>query len=239
MNVKKKHPLKSVKIAFESSMLGVTTLGCYQNSQLLFLHGAGQSNQNLFMPLREDLYQLGFSSLAFDFIGHGETGGLLETSSLEQRFNQACSVIENFSMSQPLSIIAASMSGYIALKLLKKYRIKNIILFVPAVYDTKAYSVPFNQGFTEIIREPESWLNSDAWDIIQNFNGNLLLLAAQYDQVVPFSIIQKLYTSAVHAKKSEIFIVKDCPHQILRYLSENASKRDEVVKKILNILEAF
>lgn len=82
---------------------------------------------------------------------------------MQHRFEQACRVIKAMQLKEPFSIIAESMSGYTAIKLLTKYRVKNLILLVPAVYHVDSYVIPFNQGFSEMIRKPKSWVHSDAW----------------------------------------------------------------------------
>lgn len=228
--------LKPFTINFEDYLLHGTITCSDQIPKLLFLHGAGQSNQDRFTFIRKDLIELGISSVSFDFIGHGKTGGSLEKSSLQQRFNQAGYIIKVLNLSPSLSIVASSMSAYIAIKLLKKYPIENLILFVPAIYTTKAYNIPFNQGFSEIIRMPNSWLDSDAWNILQNFKGNLLIISAANDEIIPPAIVQKLYDSAKNAKRRELLIIENCSHQILKYLSDKPFKHKKIAKKIFDLL---
>ena len=61
---------------------------------VLFLHGAGTANRSRFLGFRNYLKDAGLSSCAFDFIGHGETGGDLRKSSLQQRTDQVLAVIK-------------------------------------------------------------------------------------------------------------------------------------------------
>lgn len=51
----------------------------------------------------------GIGSTAFDSIGHGETGGHLEGSSLESRVAQAAAVIDSRALALPLRISACSI----------------------------------------------------------------------------------------------------------------------------------
>lgn len=127
-------------------------------SSVLCLHGGGTSTRQFFKTIRKELWKQQIPSAAFDFVGHGETGGRLQSSSLKQRFHHSCEVIDFLKLSHPLSIMAASMSGYTAIKLLEKYEVRDLILFVPAVYHADANAIPFDQGFSEIIRKPKSWL---------------------------------------------------------------------------------
>lgn len=87
---------------------------------------------------REALFAKGISSAAFDFVGHGETGGNLKSASLKDRTRQACRVIEALEMQPPFSVIAASMSAYASVKLLERFPIKSLVLLVSAVYAYQA-----------------------------------------------------------------------------------------------------
>jgi uncharacterized protein len=207
-----------------------------ENTSLLCMHGAGTSSKHLLEPLRIGLFTHQLHSAAFDFIGHGDTGGVLAFSSLHERLNQACDVIEALCSPQPLSIIASSMSGYTAIKLTEKYMIQNLILFVPAVYHVDAFSIPFNQGFSDIIRQPKSWLHTDAWDILQKFEGNLLIVYAENDAVIPVEIVEKLYESAANAKTRKMHLVEKSPHRVLDFLAQNQAVLQDVIDVVVSLL---
>ncbi|MEE8552983.1 MAG: alpha/beta hydrolase, partial [Desulfobacterales bacterium] len=133
---------------------------------VVVLHGAGRSGRHRFYSIRAKLLEHGISSLAFDMVGHGDTGGTLAESSLKDRTLQAESVIKHWKLSEPLSLVGASMSGYTAVSLTQHFNVENLILFVPAMYSRRAYSLCFNDGFSKVIREQNSWFDSDAWDIL-------------------------------------------------------------------------
>ena len=163
----------------------------------------------------------GISSAAFDFVGHGNTGGELKRSSLINRTQQTCSVIDSLNIQQPFSVIGASMGAYTAVKLLEYYQINNMILLVPAMYDSKAYKVPFNKGFTEIIRQPESWRDSDAWQILSEYKGRLFIIAAENDDVIPLGVINRIYDSAVKAEERILFVAPQSSHAVFTDLRSN------------------
>ena len=182
---------------------------------LLVLHGAGQSDRARFRLLREYFMEQGIASAAFDCIGHGETGGDLASSSLLSRTQQACRIIEALQLQQPLSIIAASMGAYTAVKLLEHYDIAHLILLVPAMYTSMAYAVPFNQGFTSIIRQPNSWEQSDAWDVLARYTGRLLIVAGEHDTVIPSGVIKRIYDSASRAKTRQLYVAPQASHFVI------------------------
>lgn len=203
---------------------------------VVVLHGAGKSNRRRFYSIRKRLFQCGISSLAFDMVGHGDTGGRLEESSLKERTFQAKSVIEHRKLSEPLSIIGASMSGYTAVKLTRFFKVQNLILFVPAMYSHRAYSLRFNDGFSEVIRKQNSWLDSDAWDLLSSFSGNLLLVTAENDDVIPEGVAKNIFESATQSRNRVIHEVKGSPHQILGYLADRPQLLREVTGRLIRIL---
>ena len=86
------------------SLKGDCSLG--EGEPVLFLHGAGTSTRYQFDLLRQQLWSNKIQSLSFDFVGHGETGGILQSSSLKHRLEQACHIIETIKLKKPLSVIA-------------------------------------------------------------------------------------------------------------------------------------
>jgi hypothetical protein len=207
--------------------------------RLLVLHGGGQSNRERFRLLREYLFTHGVGSVAFDCVGHGDTGGDLKQSSLQSRTRQACAVIDALALPQPFSILAASMGGYTAVTLLPRYAIAALVLFGPAMYAAEAYAVPFNAGFTEIIRRPNSWESSDAWDLLAGFTGRLLLVAGERDTVIPSGVIRSIYESAGKATARTLFVAPGASHLILTDLRANAPDQlDRVLSLMTDVLTA-
>jgi esterase/lipase len=128
------------------------------------------------------------------------------------------------------------MGGYTAVKLTQYFNFQNLILFVPAMYSRRAYSLYFNDGFSKVIREKNSWFDSDAWDILNNFRGNLLLITAENDDIIPEDIVKKIFESATKSKNKFIHEVQGSPHQILSYLAERPKKFLKVVEQIVDHL---
>jgi len=206
--------------------------------RVLVLHGAGNSNRGRFQMLRRQLYDRRISSAAFDFVGHGDTGGDLNSSSLRSRTRQACRVVDSLNLKQPFSVIGASMSAYTSVKLLEHYQIKTLILLVPAMYTSQAYSIPFNQGFSDIIRQPQSWVQSDAWRLLADYTGRLLIVAAENDQVIPRDVINRIYDSAINAAERKLYIAPSASHFVFTDLRTNDPKEfDHVFDQICNMLK--
>ena len=215
------------------------TMPCDAAPQLLMLHGAGHSHRARFHAQRVHFWEHGISSVAFDFVGHGETGGELRSSSLLSRTEQACRVIEALQLSPPLSILAASMGAYTAVTLLRHYAIDRLILVVPAMYTAEAYAVPFNRGFTEIIRRPNSWQQSDAWHLLAGYTGELLVIAGENDAVIPPGVIRNIYEAAKLAKRRQLYVIPGASHNAISDLRANdPAGLDHVLGLMTSMLRA-
>lgn len=204
---------------------------------LLVLHGAGQSCRARFREMREHLVAHGIGSVAFDCIGHGDTGGDLKFSSLQSRTEQARAVVEAVGLPQPFSILAGSMSGYTAVTLLRHYTVAALLLVGPAMYTADAFPVRFNAGFTDIIRRPGSWEASDAWALLARFRGRLLIVAGEHDAVIPPAVIRSIYESAASAAERTLYVAPGVSHMILTDLrAKDPARVDEVLELMTRML---
>ncbi len=231
-----KKPL--IHIGFEKHTLIGDVIALGTSPRVLVLHGAGNSNRGRFQMLREELFAKGISSVAFDFVGHGDTGGDLKSSSLSSRTRQACRVVDALNLQQPFSVIGASMSAYTSVKLLEHFQIKSLILLVPAMYTSQAYTTPFNRGFSDIIRQPQSWVQSDAWRILADYTGRLLIVAGENDQIIPRDVINRIYDSAVNAVERKLYIAPNASHFVFTDLRSNdPDEFNSMFAQICNVLQ--
>jgi pimeloyl-ACP methyl ester carboxylesterase len=84
-----------------------------------------------------------------------------------------------------LTICASSMGCHIAVKLLEVLPIRSLVLIAPAIYSKQAFSLPFNNGFTEELRREKSYLENDTMKFFESFYGNLRLVLGAEDTVIP------------------------------------------------------
>jgi hypothetical protein len=204
--------IKTFELRHEQYLLKGDEYGTepFENNTLI-LHGAGGSSRATFTRMRENLYAHGIQSVSFDFVGHGETGGNIQETTLRGRTEQTVAVIK-YKCQEPLTLIGASMGAYSAVKLTERFAVKDLILLVPAVYTPRVYEVPFGPRFSDIIREQESWANSDAFAALAGFSGNIIIIAAEFDEVIPMKLIDQLYGSARNAKTRTLHIVPNSEH---------------------------
>ncbi len=207
------------------------------NQNVLCIHGGGLASKSDFDKIRKILLDNNISSYAFDCIGHGESNGQIGMSSLESRLGQAMAVIKSQNLqSDPLSVIASSMGGYAAIRLVGLYDISNLILIAPAIYDKTAFGVAFGQKFSKIIRKQDSWLNTDAWEIVKNYTGNILIFAAENDQVIPSGVIEGIYNSAKKAKTRKVMLIKNANHPLIGWLNKHPKNLYSASSEIVNLV---
>lgn len=206
--------------------------------QLLFLHGAGQSTKERALPLAERLVKnFGISSFLFDFSGHGKSTGELSESSLSKRVEEASSAIDFAGLIEPISICAFSMGGHIALELLGKKSVKNIMLFYSAVYSSEAFDFMFGDPkFSEILRTDGSWKKSKVWDFLRDFSGNLLVVTGEKDSVVPNEIPRLLVLKANKAASKELIVLPNAPHLLLPIIYESDELMERFCTKIADLV---
>jgi len=200
--------------------------------RLLFLHGAGQSTKEKIRPLAERLLQAGLASFSFDFSGHGESSGKLEQSSLKKRVAEAQAAL-NFLSPQRRVLCAFSMSGHVALELLKTNPFETLVLFCPAIYAPEAFEAPFDRRFTSIIRQNESWKRSQAVQMLDNFTGKLLVFSGEKDEIIPKGVIELIESHTQRAVRKEIVTIPGAGHFLIQAALQNPKVMDTYVDKIV------
>lgn len=194
----------------------------------LLLHGGGSSSSDMIFPLREDLAQRGIGTLALDHLGHGRTGGDLARASLQRRVEEALAAVDFVKPSKLLGSVSMSMGGYVAVRIHQLIGLPAMVLIAPAMYDAAAYPVPFGSGFTEVIRAPQSYDRSDAWNILADFTGALLVVAGREDNVIPREVIQRCHDTAKNAAR-ELVILDGVDHFVMTRLRSGPRDRLDAV----------
>ena len=223
-----------MKIETASEQLDVEIIGggSKPTPPVLFLHGAGASDKNRARYIADDLMEKGYSSILFDFSGQGESSGCLKQSSLSKREGEAMAVVESLKLSTVGTIIGSSMGAHTAIGLAGRLRPHALILICPAVYDHAVYSLQFDSGFSEGIRRSESWRDSDAFELLSQFQGNLLIIIGSQDQVIPKDLPNLLYTAAAKSSQREIMVIENADHQIHTWLRSHPGDQRLAIEKI-------
>lgn len=196
---------------------------------LLFLHGAGTGNAVRWAPTSRHLAEQGISSVRFDFSGHGQSSGEMKNSNIAKRVEEACAVTDKFFGEEgPKYIAGSSMGGPIAARLAMLYSVEALILLCPAAYAREAENVSFDERFTKILRTPNSWRNSETWIDIEDFQGDLLHIIGERDDVIPPEVSGLYRQHAVNARSTTFEVIEGADHSLNLWLDHHPEEQQRV-----------
>jgi len=214
-----------------------TTVSCL-HLECLVLHGAGNSSKDRTAVLCRSLAANGFPSLTFDFSGHGHSSGSLQCASLSLRTSEAQGALRYLRTTKRCAILAFSMSGHIAIDLLRRHpeRFDRLVLLAPAIYDDAAYDVPFGPEFSQIIRTENSWLRSSAPSWLSTYTGSVLIVSGNADTVIPKQVIDLLFNASSNAARRRLIRLENIPHQLGQWMTDRPSDAEPVLSEIIAFL---
>ena len=214
------------KIPMSGYQLHASYFGPKDKTALL-LHGGNSSSDQIF-PLRIDLAERGIGTLAIDHLGHGRTGGAIENNSLQGRCEEALLAIRAIRPRCLLGAVSISMGGYVSIKLSSMIQMNALALIAPAIYDHKAFSVPFDSKFSKIIRRERSWEHSDAWAMLRGFSGRVTIVAGKEDNIIPPEIFSRCHSSGPRDRR-ELLMLDGIGHNVVTGLRSGPEKRLNMV----------
>lgn len=207
-----------------------------QSPRLLSLHGGGQTDHRRMDYLLQPLAAAGWSSAAFDHIGHGATGGSLLGSSLDDRLAQARSVIAALGLQRPDALIASSMGGHTACSLLDSLQPRALILYCPAAYVSAAQDQPFGPAFQQTLRSSSDFAASPAFAVLRRFRGHVLLVWGEHEQVIPPAVQQLYADSARAAAGLDIVHLPGADHSLHLWLQQQPVQAAALQQRITQLL---
>lgn len=199
-------------IGFDETYIHGNTLGTAKGNapEVLFLHGEKSSDdRNIFLLLRDallDRYEI--SSCAFDFIGHGTTGGSWQQSSLSSCTQQAASIVNACFDSQPFIIVASGMGAYTAIKLTELFPVDGLVLIGPKVYAEEMYDSKMDSLTDSASNFPGHWDRTDAWSIIKQFKGDISILGTNKNDPLCQGTMSRLYSQAIRSNTRQAFEIR-------------------------------
>ena len=181
-------------------------------SEELLIHGAttakGAKGQGrvIFGEFQRLLGEEGFTSLAYDTRGVGESEGEFHNSTLTHRLADAENAYKFFTCNQfvdagRIAVFGLSMGGHIAARLvgLHPEKFKEVVLVNAAAYGLQAEDKrlkPYSE-FTDAIRQNYSWQNSLVFVDLLKFRGAVMTADSEFDDVVPQEVKDRYRLSIV------------------------------------------
>lgn len=200
----------------------------------LVLHGAGQSSRERQRPLRRRLLELGCASAALDFSGHGDSTAH-QAGSLEKRLEQAQALLDH-ATSGPRTVVGVSMGGEIALRLAcrPQNQITHVVTMVGAIYDGAAFTLPFGPAFSAALHRHQSWRDATVLQLLASYTGQLTLIRAEDDTVVPPEIAGLVRDHARVARHCHIVDLPGVDHRISERCATDPTLLDALAQLIAN-----
>jgi pimeloyl-ACP methyl ester carboxylesterase len=227
---------------------------------VLAIHGA-RSDYTKLNTILYFLQKEGVSSLSFNLSGHNLASGInLEETSLANNLNESYRFL-NILDRENIAVMGYSLGGALALKLAaSNLNINKIILFCPAVYSDSAYLENFGPKFKKEISIPFGFLNTDSFDYLSTYHGDIMLIIGQYDGVasihsggilgtsagifkingkeqysaIPAEVIEKIKNSLPN-KQLNILQIAGCDHGLSTWFR----KKPLVAKLVANHISKF
>jgi pimeloyl-ACP methyl ester carboxylesterase len=197
-------------------------------------HGIGAAvNRGRIRYVLDHLAGCGLSSICFDFSGHGESTGTMEQATLAVRKQEAQDALALLNLQIPPILIGTSMGAFIAALLAPTVQPRSLILFCPAAYPTAAMGIGFGENFTAATRKPRAYENSPAFQALSSYRGNLLIVAAGKDTIIPREAIRLYEESAPLAKSRKTVWLEESDHQIHLWLAGHEAERAFVLREVL------
>ncbi|OGH02834.1 MAG: hypothetical protein A2798_00145 [Candidatus Levybacteria bacterium RIFCSPHIGHO2_01_FULL_37_17] len=205
---------------------------------VVIYHGRG-SSRGRYLDLSKKLSKNGIMAFAFDFRGCGESDGILEEGTQRMGIDDARGGLE-FLLKQNVDkdrvgIFGSSFGGFVGAVIAGEYHIKSIVFRAPAVYPDETLDT-YVDSIEELDFSREEWLSSIAYKGISKFKGNLLIIKNEKDEVVKPWVVKNYLTSAVHAIKKEMFVLKGASHSISEIPKLKKESDDKVVNWFLETL---
>jgi alpha/beta superfamily hydrolase len=213
----------------------------YENLVVLIPGGGKIIGASRFDVLQKELFENKIGSISINFKGIEGSGGTIEEDSLEGRIDTTIKIIdwirENYNF-KILSLYGVSMGGPVVLSVQNKIQCNGkIIIHTPAAYATEASSINFNEQFTTILRTPNSWKNSDSFDLLKQFSNSILLILHSLDEIIP-NEISETYTQIVLQKNnSKIIQIDGAKHSIWTSDEENNEFKALVIQEIIDFIQ--
>lgn len=202
---------------------------------VLTLHGLGATaNRHTIRYVLDDLAVHGYGSMCFDFSGNGDSTGVLSGSSLRRRRAELMAAAGELSDAQAPVLIGTSMGAHLAAWSVPVLRPRGLVLFCPAAYPASATDLVFDANFARPGNHPDS----PAFAGIGELDGDLLIVAARNDHVVPADVVDGYLAHARKARSTTVIWIDDCDHFIHRALPHRPAARSQVLDAIRRVVTA-
>jgi pimeloyl-ACP methyl ester carboxylesterase len=177
---------------------------------VLFVHGWGGS-QDQYLSRAREVAALGCICLTFDLRGHAQTRTQYETVSRDQNLRDLLAaydllVARRHVDPQAIAVVGSSYGGYLSAILTALRPVTWLALRAPALYIDTGWETPKlqlhrDQDLKGYRRTQVPAPDNRALRACQDFNGDVLLVESEFDDIIPQSVLAS-YREASHRARS-------------------------------------
>jgi esterase/lipase len=171
------------------------------------------------------LANLGFTSMAYDMRGNGDSEGDLEEPTRADFLNDAVIAYDFLKLQVgervQIGVIGSSFGSYTAILLSKQRQVKCLSLRVPANYPDDGFDMPQlaqkyeSQDFVEWRKRKLGYPENQALKVLHDFKGEVQIIESGADEMVAHQVIEN-YTDAITDKQRfDFMVMKDAPHSLV------------------------
>lgn len=176
---------------------------------MLFVHGWGGS-QDQYLARAREIAALGCVCLTFNLRGHVETQPLFETVSRETNLQDVLAAYDQLAARRhvnpdAIGIIGSSYGGYLGAIVTTLRRVRWLALRAPALYIDTGWAVPKlelhrSQDLKSYRRERVQASDNRALAACQIFDGDVLLVESEHDDIVPQAVLHSYRAACTHTR---------------------------------------
>jgi pimeloyl-ACP methyl ester carboxylesterase len=197
---------------------------------VLFVHGWG-GNQEQYLERARHAVAMGCVCLTFDLTGHGRTQSEQQTVTRETNLNDLIAAYDVLA-AHPLidcssiALIGSSYGGYLAAILTELRPVRWLGLRVPALYLDEGWTTPkralhVEHDLVEYRKRIVPATENRALRAAARFNGDVLLVESEHDQIVPHTVIASYLQAFLRAHSLTYRVIEGADHG----LSDEGSQR--------------
>lgn len=190
---------------------------------VLFVHGWGGS-QDQYVARAREVAALGCICLTFDLRGHVQTRAQKETVSREHGLRDVLAAYDVLARQRGvdpdrIAVVGSSYGGYLAAILTTSRPVRWLALRVPALYKDSEWNVPKGQlkkqqDLDAYRRKPVRPHESRALRGCAEFEGDVLIVESEHDNVVPHQVIVNYREACTRARSLTYRIIEGADHSL-------------------------
>lgn len=188
---------------------------------VLFVHGWGGSQTQDLARAREAA-GLGSVCLTFDLRGHEGDAELARRVTREDNLSDLLAAYDWLARqpnvdSASIAVVGISYGGYLAAILSELRHVRWLSLRSPALYKDENWAAPklalhLDTDLPAYRRRRVAWQDNRALRACAEFSGDVLIVEAEHDDIVPHAVIENYVAALAHARSLTSRVIAGADH---------------------------